>query len=311
MSDKNESVVENTVTGKTSVFLAWSGSVSKKMAGLLKEYLPLLVRNIDIFMSEDTTKGKRWHSEIANVLGSTKFGILCLTPENLTSEWIHFEAGALSKTIDDATHVCPLLLDVKKSELQEPLASFQATIFNKEEFKSLVNDLAQACGDSLKEGQFDRLMDALWPDIDKSIKKLNNELAESRKKSGEPKDTKPKTDPLLEEVLVRVREQGRLLAALTEQGGSDIGKEIMNAVFDLKMTLRRTMKNMRPEIQSTFFDEQGPVFELNNVKSTQELDEWFRLWLDRGKDTDRLFSYIEESAIPSGEIQRLKEAFKL
>ena len=137
MVDDNVNVANNTAIGKTSVFLAWSGAVSQKMAGLLKDYLPLFVRNITIFMSEDITKGKRWHTEIANALGSTKFGILCLTPENLASEWIHFEAGALSKTIDESTHVCPLLLDVKKSELKEPLASFHATLFNKEEFKKL------------------------------------------------------------------------------------------------------------------------------------------------------------------------------
>ena len=135
MVENNIEVDNKTSIGKISVFLAWSGSVSQKMAGLLKDHLPLFVRNIDIFMSEDITKGKRWHAEIAEALGSTKFGILCLTPENLASEWIHFEAGALSKTIDDSTHVCPLLLDVKKSELQEPLASFHATLFDKEEFK--------------------------------------------------------------------------------------------------------------------------------------------------------------------------------
>ena len=118
MDEDKITISNKSLIGNTSVFLAWSGEVSKKMAGLLKEYLPLFVRNIAIFMSEDITKGKRWHSEIANALGSTKFGILCLTPENLTSEWIHFEAGALSKTIDDSTHVCPLLLGVKKSELK-------------------------------------------------------------------------------------------------------------------------------------------------------------------------------------------------
>jgi hypothetical protein len=238
------------------VFLAWSGTVSQKMAGLLKDYLPLFVRNIDIFLSEDITKGKRWHTEIANALGSTKFGILCLTPENLTSEWIHFEAGALSKTIDDSTHVCPLLLDVKKSDLKEPLASFHATIFEKEEFKKLVKDLAKACGDSLEEGQFNRLMEALWPEIDQSTKSLKAELAEARRKSGKPEDTKPKIDPLLEEVVVRVREQGRLLATLTEQGGAGLGKVIIEAVQDIKMAQQSMMDRQKMMEELRKIDEQ-------------------------------------------------------
>ncbi len=241
MVDDNENVVDNTVTGKTSVFLAWSGTVSQKMALLLKKYLPLFVRSVDIFISEDITKGKRWHTEIAKALGSTKFGILCLTPENLTSEWIHFEAGALSKTIDDSTHVCPLLLDVKKSELKEPLASFHATLFNEKEFKELVNDLAKACGDGLEGEQLATLMEALWPKINDNIKELKAELVEARKKSGEPEEAKPKIDPLLEEVLVRIREQGRVLASLIEQSQMNPVMEIQEAIYRLKSGQRRMM----------------------------------------------------------------------
>jgi hypothetical protein len=244
MVDGNVNVANNTAVGKTSVFLAWSGSVSQKMAVLLRGNLPIFVRNIDIFMSEDITKGKRWDTEIAKALGSTKFGILCLTPENLTSEWIHFEAGALSKTIDDSTHVCPLLLDVKKSDLKEPLASFQATLFDKEEFRKLIKALAHVCGDILEDGQYTRLMDGLWPKIEESINILKAELAEARRKSGKPEDTKPKIDPLLEEVVIRVREQGRLLSTLAEQGGAGLGKEIIGALHDIKMSQLQTMMDL-------------------------------------------------------------------
>ncbi|GEM_PF-3250086 len=245
MVEDNVKVDNKTSIGKTSVFLAWSGPVSHKMAELLRDNLSLFVRNVDIFMSEDISKGKRWQTEIAKALGSTKFGILCLTPENLNSEWIHFEAGALSKTVDDSTHVCPLLLDVKKSDLKEPLASFQATLFDKEEFRKLVKALAHVCGDSLEEGQYTRLMDGLWPKIEESINILKTELVEARRKSGKPEDTKPKIDPLLEEVVVRVREQGRLLATLTEQGGTGLGKVIIEAVQNIKMAQQNMMAQQK------------------------------------------------------------------
>ena len=257
MVEDNVSIGNTTPIGKTSVFLAWSGPVSQKMAGLLKDYLPLFVRNIDIFVSEDITKGKRWHSEIASALDSTKFGILCLTPENLSSEWIHFEAGALSKTIDESTHVCPLLLDVKKSELQEPLASFHATLFDEKEFKELVNDLAKACGDSLEEGQVTTLMEALWPKINGYINDLKVELAEARQKSGEPEATKPKIDPLLEEVVVRLREQGHLLAMLADQGGVDLGKEIIEAVHSIKSGQHHIMNMLGVNDRHRMLRDQG------------------------------------------------------
>lgn len=311
MVDDNENVVDNTVSEKTSVFLAWSGPVSQKMAVLLKKYLPLLVRSIDVFLSEDIGKGKRWHSEIANALGSTKFGILCLTPENLSSEWIHFEAGALSKTIED-THVCPLLLDVKKSDLKEPLASFHATLFDEKEFRKLVNDLAKACSDGLEVEQLNTLMDALWPKINANIKELKAELAEARKKSGEPEDT-AKSDPLLEEVLVRVREHGRRLAEMSEQGGMNLAMEMQEAVHRLRAGQQQMIMMMKKnEHQRTYFDEQGPVSELNNVNSKKEVDEWFNRWIKRVKNPERLYSYIEESEnIPTSEVKRLRKMFEL
>lgn len=262
MVEDDVNVAISTAVEKISVFLAWSGTVSQKMAELLKEQLPLFVRNIDIFMSEDITKGKRWHAEIANALGSTKFGVLCLTPENLTSEWIHFEAGALSKTVDESTHVCPLLLDVKKSELKEPLASFHATLFDKKEFKKLVNDLAKACGDSLGEGQIGTLLDALWPKINEHIEGFKAELAEARQKSGEPEEAETKADPVLEEILVRVRDQGRFMAKLAEMSGADLVKELKEDVHSIKMGQQYIMHGLRRDYKQTILkdrEEDGPA----------------------------------------------------
>ena len=42
---------------------------------------------------------------MANALEGMKVGIICLTLENLSAKWILYEAGALSKTLDDKTRV--------------------------------------------------------------------------------------------------------------------------------------------------------------------------------------------------------------
>ncbi len=304
-------------TGKTSVFLAWSGLVSQKMAGLLKDYLPLFVRNIDIFMSEDITKGKRWHTEIAKALGSTKFGILCLTPENLTSEWIHFEAGALSKTIDDSTHVCPLLLDVKKSELKEPLASFHATIFDKEEFKKLIKALAQACGDSLEDGQFTTLMEALWPRIDSGVKELKVELAEIHRKSGKSEEAKPKVDSLIEEVVVRIREQGRLLAILAEQREMGLGKEVNENTQKLMMMLQEYRHEMKylvmrqMEDRRRFFkDREERNFEKEELHLTDRMRELADILQNSGMSSKSNPETVLDALIRTGQFsERMLEVF--
>lgn len=219
---------------KTSVFLAWSGPVSREMAILLKEYLPLFARNISIFMSEEITPGKRSLTELSNVLSETKFGILCLTPENLTSPWIHFEAGALSKTVDDDTYVCPLLLNVKKSDLKDPLASFHATLFEEDEFKKLIKALVAASEGPLDDGQLASLMEVLWPKIEVKIQKMQTEIEKGLQEKGGRKRTKPQTDLLLEEVVVSTREQGRLMAMIAEQNETVSVKELNRIVKDIK-----------------------------------------------------------------------------
>jgi hypothetical protein len=98
------------------VFIAWSGDRSLRVAQTLREWLPTVVQRVEPFMSErDIRTGARWRAEVANQLQDCQFGILCLTSDNLQSEWLHFEAGALSK-IQEKGGVTSLLLGVTAAE---------------------------------------------------------------------------------------------------------------------------------------------------------------------------------------------------
>ena len=59
----------------------------------------------------DIDAGERWSNSVQKELEEPRFGILCLTQDNLTAPWILFEAGALAKTVQN-TYVCPYLIDV-------------------------------------------------------------------------------------------------------------------------------------------------------------------------------------------------------
>jgi hypothetical protein len=61
-------------------------------------------------MSTEIEKGSRGLSEVSGKLSGMKVGIVCLSPENLAAPWILYEAGALSKTIDEKTRLCTYLL---------------------------------------------------------------------------------------------------------------------------------------------------------------------------------------------------------
>ncbi|MGH9930385.1 MAG: TIR domain-containing protein [Pyrinomonadaceae bacterium] len=76
------------------VFISWSAERSLAIAKALHDWLPRVIQAVQPWLSEtDIGKGTRWEQEIGVELAQTRFGILCLTPENLDARWINFEAG--------------------------------------------------------------------------------------------------------------------------------------------------------------------------------------------------------------------------
>lgn len=109
------------------VFISWSGERSRAAAEALRGWLPMIINALKPWLSSaDIDKGTRWSTDVATRLEAAKVGILCLTPNNLHSDWILFEAGALSKTLEN-TFVCPFLIGLEPTDLEQPLAQFQAT----------------------------------------------------------------------------------------------------------------------------------------------------------------------------------------
>jgi hypothetical protein len=146
-------------------------------------------------------KGARWNTDIAIRLESAKAGIICLTPANLHADWILFETGALSKTIQK-TLVCPLLIDLEPTEVEGPLAQFQATRVIKSDVLKLLKTLNTALGDeALSDAHIDEAFEVWWPKLDSQFKGLPAEGSEIRP---------PRTDrDVLEEILGFVRNQTR------------------------------------------------------------------------------------------------------
>src|ERR1051325_1570911 len=101
------------------VFISWSGQKSRAVAEVLHEWLPMVVNALHPFLSANIDKGTRWGVEIAERLQAAKAGIICLTQGNLHHDWILFEAGALSKTVEN-TFVCTFLIDLDPSDVEFP-----------------------------------------------------------------------------------------------------------------------------------------------------------------------------------------------
>jgi len=110
------------------VFISWSGDLSFKIAQSICEWLPQVIQAVEPYLSSEMDKGAKWQSEISTSLEDSVAGIICLTRENLTAPWIHFELGALQKKFEKPK-VCPILFGLTPSEVRDPIAMFQLTEF--------------------------------------------------------------------------------------------------------------------------------------------------------------------------------------
>jgi len=129
-----------------------------------------------------------------------KTGIAIYAGHPLNSGWMHFEAGAISKSKDDA-QVCPILFGLRPTDLTGPLQQFQVTVFSEEDMFKLMKAINARLGDqALTEARLERQFLHWWPELDKQINSiLEQQMAPSEKPARSSRE-------LLEEILTIVRE---------------------------------------------------------------------------------------------------------
>lgn len=192
------------------VFISWSGQQSQRLGEVLRDWLPGVLQLVTpYFTPSDIEKGARWSTDIAKELSDSKIGILCVTPDNIHNDWILFEAGALSKSLDKS-HVCPILFGITNTDLAGPLKQFQTTQFEKRDVRRLIGVINGQIGEKkLPEKTLDTVFEKWWPDLEE---KINAVLAQA----GEPKKPIRPDRELLEEILQlnRIAVRSRIRSSL-------------------------------------------------------------------------------------------------
>lgn len=153
------------------VFISWSGELSKRVAEALNEWLPQVIQSVKTFYSPEIQKGKRWQEKISLELQDCNFGIICLTTNNLHEDWILFEAGALSKIVSES-NVATFLINLKPSDVTEPLSIFQATEFERGDVLKLVKAINSQISNARLESEIlTKVFDKWWPELEEKIGK--------------------------------------------------------------------------------------------------------------------------------------------
>jgi hypothetical protein len=174
------------------LFISWSGDRSHQIALKLQTWLPQVFPGIgeEIFVSSQLEKGISWFPRIVSELEGSNIGIICLTPENLHSIWLHFEAGALAKSISPpevstgaGSNVAPssprlytYLHQVKPGQLTGPLAAYQSTTTVREDTERLMASLASHI--TSDQNQWRENFKAQWPDLEQTLRNLQIPIQE-------------------------------------------------------------------------------------------------------------------------------------
>jgi hypothetical protein len=154
------------------VFISWSGDRSKSIARALKVWLTDVFSDVQPWMSDhDINAGSRWGTELNRELKVIHFGILCLTPENLKSSWLLFEAGSLAKALEEA-RVVPYLYNLTAADVGFPLAQFQGVNADEEGTRKLLQSLNSARESTFTSEKLERTFKKWWPDLQSQLEKI-------------------------------------------------------------------------------------------------------------------------------------------
>jgi SAM-dependent methyltransferase len=153
-----------------NIFVSWSGPTSYKIANTLEKLLDdFFEKEVECWISKkDIPPGVGWYEAITDAVCKADFGIICLIPENLDSQWLQFEGGALVSSIlakeKHSSSVCSYLFGVETNNIPEPLSPLQGVSADYEGTKKLferINSLLERPKIESKK-QFDILFDDSW-----------------------------------------------------------------------------------------------------------------------------------------------------
>ena len=157
------------------VFISWSGKRSGLIAEGLREFIERVFEESlkgRVFLSKrDIRTGANWSEKINSALRESKFGIICLTPENKSTPWPLFEAGALSKTAGEIS-VCPYLHELTAKELGRPLEQFNATTTTQEGTLKLIEDINSTLVEKLTSNQLKAMFAYRWSALKERLDKV-------------------------------------------------------------------------------------------------------------------------------------------
>lgn len=210
-----------------NLFISWSGLLSKEIAELLKDWIKITIQATNPWISsEDIDKGSQWFNKISDQLKTTKIGLICITSDNKNKPWLLFEAGALFKGLNNSK-IMTFLVNIKHSDVKDPLAKFNHTLPSKEDVKKMMKTINNELGDQkLDHSVFEKVFEKNWSDFDKSFKQIIEKHNKDIEKVSSA-ETKRTIDDKIDEILNSLRIVNNQINTLDEEIDFDSFNDII------------------------------------------------------------------------------------
>jgi TIR domain len=218
------------------LFISWSEELSRLIALALRDWIPLVIQQVEPWMSEEEIKsGTRWGEEIARSLDQTDFGVICVTRSNQHNPWLMFEAGAIAKRLNLA-RVVPICIDLAPQDITGPLASYQAVRINRRGISRLMEDINDICEKPMSRERLRAVFEPQWPHLESMIDEAMR-AGEGALQVGTIAESARSEKEMLGELIVLVRQLGNEMTA-----------EVIDRIRELESTTNRALE---PEAVST------------------------------------------------------------
>lgn len=247
------------------VFVSWSGQTSREIAEFLYGWLPSVVQAIEPRTSSaDTAKGARWLDQLDRML-EVESAILCLTPTNLRSNSMSFEAGALANRAAGAGFVVALLYEVSPTQIEGPLQQFRKISFQRDELWGLVRQMNSLCPVPVSESSLIRSFERNYQEVASAVDMF--EVMLQREKRGE---TQPRrsTDEILADLLS------------TQQS-------VSNRLDSIERMLRRLPYKVESVDQLPLFHRRSAAHRSPKALQVAQLVDTYLRSMERGSDITR------------------------
>lgn len=161
------------------IFVSWSGETARTIAEALQRFLRNVDSKLNCWVSTEIRNGSQWRNELNRRLNSVDAGIFCITPDNINSTWMAFEAGAIAMSsaqpeADRKRPCCPLFFNVDPNQLKGPFKGFQHAVCERDSIFNLVHSLNNQAGTAkIDESTLASNLDAHWKDLANVLTELS------------------------------------------------------------------------------------------------------------------------------------------